>query len=254
VNVDVAHHVRTAVRREQPIDQRLQPVGLVHDDLGVFGQLGCRQLHRQQLSGTADAAQRVLDLVRQVADQLAVGLDLVQRALFAILARLLLDLDHLHQHQLRTRRGAPVATRVHLCDDHVHREVFRRRRRAAAAAQRGLQAAGGHLVARHRKQGLLQRRGIAEALEQAGAHQRTPRHAHDRFEACVDEQHRPVGAGQRHQRGQQIECLVARIGAHGHATSTGAGHSDLDRLRPPNRRTSRLGARITAPAACRSRA
>ena len=39
VDVDVAHHVRLAVRRQQPVDQRLQAVGLANDDLGVFGQL-----------------------------------------------------------------------------------------------------------------------------------------------------------------------------------------------------------------------
>ena len=88
-------HVRLAVRREQPVDQRLQPVGLVDDDLGVFGQRARFDLHLEQLRGAADAAERVLDLVGEVADQLLVGLRLVERALLAVLPGLLLDLDQL---------------------------------------------------------------------------------------------------------------------------------------------------------------
>ena len=39
VDVDVAHDVRPAVRRQQAVHQRLQPIGLVDDDLGVFLQV-----------------------------------------------------------------------------------------------------------------------------------------------------------------------------------------------------------------------
>jgi hypothetical protein len=60
-------------------------------------------LHRQQLRRAADAAQRVLDLVRQVADQLLVGLRLVDQALFAVLARLLGPLTA--SSTCRTRSG-----------------------------------------------------------------------------------------------------------------------------------------------------
>ena len=93
-----------AVRREQAVDQRLQAVGLVDDDLGVLGQRARLDLHLQQLRRAADAAERVLDLVREVADQLLVGLGLVERALLAVLPRLLLDLDHLDQHDVRASR------------------------------------------------------------------------------------------------------------------------------------------------------
>ena len=69
-----------AVRRQQAVDQRLQAVGLLDDDLGVFAQRPrARQLQLQQLRRAADAAERVLDLVRQVADQLLVGLRLVEQ-------------------------------------------------------------------------------------------------------------------------------------------------------------------------------
>ena len=60
----------------------------------------------EQLRRAADAAQRVLDLVGQVADQLLVGLRQAERALFAVLARLLLDLDQLDEHAVgRGRSG-----------------------------------------------------------------------------------------------------------------------------------------------------
>ena len=52
-------------------------------------------LHLQQLRRAANAAQRVLDLVREVADQFLVGLRLVEQALFAVLPHLLLQRRHL---------------------------------------------------------------------------------------------------------------------------------------------------------------
>ena len=67
--------LRQAVRRQQAIDQRLQAVGLLDDHLRVFAQLPVRvELEFEQLRRAADAAQRILDLVREVADQFAVGL------------------------------------------------------------------------------------------------------------------------------------------------------------------------------------
>jgi hypothetical protein len=47
-------------------------------------------LHLQQLRCATDAAQRILDLVRQIADQLLVGLRLVDQPLLTVLAGLLL--------------------------------------------------------------------------------------------------------------------------------------------------------------------
>ena len=61
------------------------------DDLDVFVQLGTAvHLEFEHQRAAPDAAQRVLDLVGQVADQLLVGLDLVDVALVAVLPRLLL--------------------------------------------------------------------------------------------------------------------------------------------------------------------
>ena len=62
-------------------------------------------LHLEQLRRAADAAERVLDLVREVADQLLVGLRLAERALLAVLARLLLDLDQLDDARASSRRS-----------------------------------------------------------------------------------------------------------------------------------------------------
>ena len=100
MDVDVADDVRTAVRRQQAVDQGLQAVGFLDDDLRVFAQrvqVGVRQLQFEQLRRAADAAQRVLDLVRQVADQFLVGLALVEDALLAVelqLLHVLAQLDH----------------------------------------------------------------------------------------------------------------------------------------------------------------
>ena len=66
--------LRQAVRREQPVHQRLQAVGFLDDHLRVLVQLRPLELALEQLRRAADAAERILDLVREVADQLAVRL------------------------------------------------------------------------------------------------------------------------------------------------------------------------------------
>jgi hypothetical protein len=91
---------------------------------------GDSQVHRQQLRRAADAAQRVLDLVRQVADQLLGGLRLAQRALLAVLAGLLLDLDQLDEDL--------VAASICVDDDvHRQRSLVATRRRGAAGLRSG---------------------------------------------------------------------------------------------------------------------
>ena len=71
------------------------------DDLRVFaqrrrvGQFG--QLVFEQLRRPADTPERVLDLMRQVADQFAVGLLLLQQALLAAGFQLLVDRPHLDE-------------------------------------------------------------------------------------------------------------------------------------------------------------
>ena len=71
------------LRREQFFHQRTQAICFLNDDLGVFAQSRFFQFVLQQLRSTAYAAQRVLDLVRQVAQQHAIGLCLVQHLFFA---------------------------------------------------------------------------------------------------------------------------------------------------------------------------
>jgi hypothetical protein len=57
------------------------------------------ELALEQLRRTADAAQRILDLVREVADQFAVGLLLLQQLLLARDAQLLVDRPELEQQR-----------------------------------------------------------------------------------------------------------------------------------------------------------
>jgi PAS domain-containing protein len=69
-----------------------QAIGLLDDHLRVFAQrtqVHVRQFEFQHLCRAADAPERVLDLVREVADQFLVGLALVEEALFAIELELL---------------------------------------------------------------------------------------------------------------------------------------------------------------------
>ena len=100
MDIHIAHLVRVTVRRQQPVHQALQAVGLVDDDLGVFGQrrVGQLQFHCKQLRSAAQAAQRVLDFMGQVADQVLVRLGLLAQAFFALLAYLLRQRPQLDQY------------------------------------------------------------------------------------------------------------------------------------------------------------
>ena len=54
--VDVERReLRQALWREQTIHQGVQPIGLLHDHLGVLGQLGALELAFEELGGAAQA-------------------------------------------------------------------------------------------------------------------------------------------------------------------------------------------------------
>src|SRR4051794_41220575 len=74
------------MRRQHAIHQPLQPVGFLDDHLGVFAQLRLLELALEELCRPSQAAERILDLVREVADQLAVRLLLEHQALLARMA------------------------------------------------------------------------------------------------------------------------------------------------------------------------
>ncbi len=88
------HH---AMRGEQALHQVLQAVGFLDDHLRVLFQRRAGEFAFQQLRRTADAAQRVLDLVGEVAHQFAVGLLLLGQLFFARGLQLLVDGTHLEQ-------------------------------------------------------------------------------------------------------------------------------------------------------------
>ena len=68
------------MRRQEPIDQRLQPVRLADDHLRVFDQRRAIQLALEKLRGAADAAERILDLVGETPNELAVRLLLFEQS------------------------------------------------------------------------------------------------------------------------------------------------------------------------------
>ena len=87
------------MRRQQPVDERLQPVGLADHHLRVFDQLRPVELALEELRRAANAAERILDLVREVADQLAVRLLLLVQPLLARDLQLLVDVPELEQQR-----------------------------------------------------------------------------------------------------------------------------------------------------------
>ena len=191
--------MRVAVRREQPVDQALQPVGLVHDHLGVLAHLGRFQVHLQQLRRAADAAQRVLDLVRQVADQLLVRLGLLDQPLLAVLAHLLLQRRHLQQHMARAFGNR---------HDHLHGNRLLR-----LAAQAGLETQGRVVLHARPIHGLVQQRGVGKMLGKIAAFEQAPRQPQRIFQRRVGKQHRAVELQHRCQRAQRIKHMVGALGA-----------------------------------------
>ncbi len=96
------------LRREQFFHQRAQSVGLLNDDLRVFAQARFFQLVFQQLRRAAYAAQRILDFMRQIAQQQAIGLGLVKHLLLACQLQGAVDGVKFQQQRIRAglyRRG-----------------------------------------------------------------------------------------------------------------------------------------------------
>ena len=79
--------LRRAAWPEQRVDQPGQPVGLADDDVGVLSQLVADQLPVEQLRGAAQAAERILDLVGELANHLPSGTVLDEQRILAIDAR-----------------------------------------------------------------------------------------------------------------------------------------------------------------------
>ncbi len=82
----------------QPIHQRLQSVGLIDNDLGIFLERRILQLHFQQLGRTAQATQRILDFMRQVAEGIFINFNLVKQPFVAFSQRVLFKFTNFYQH------------------------------------------------------------------------------------------------------------------------------------------------------------
>ncbi|OPZ04581.1 MAG: hypothetical protein BWZ09_01707 [Alphaproteobacteria bacterium ADurb.BinA305] len=213
-----AHH---AMRTQQAVHQVLQAVGLGDDDVGEFAQLRVVELVLQQLGRAADAAERVLDLVREVADELAVGLLLVQQLLLA------------RDAQLRVDR-AEFEQQAHACGvDRRHRAV--EPQRLGVAALHADVLAG---VAPVGAQRVVERRGQAgRAAEQAFerlAEQLAPADREQVLRARVEVADHQPGVDEHDRRRQQVESGERAAGAaggvggvrwHGRVLLFGRGHA-----------------------------
>ncbi len=88
---------------EHGVDQRAEPVGLADDDARCIRlQVGVRQLALQQLRRAAQAAQRILDLVRELAHHQAAAVQLRQQV---VLARDALPLRGVGELEQQVRAG-----------------------------------------------------------------------------------------------------------------------------------------------------
>ncbi|MNN15572.1 hypothetical protein D3C81_1286800 [compost metagenome] len=145
--VDVGRHqLRQLVGAEHAVHQVTQAVGLLDDHVGVVLEARLRQLAGQQLGGTADAAQRVLDLVGQAAHQQAGGLLLGQlRFLLAdaqqAVARVQLEQQQ-EAAQAGNRRGGVVDRDVLAAGRHQLRFALGERVAAGHRLAQGGEAVG----------------------------------------------------------------------------------------------------------------
>ncbi|MCY1295402.1 hypothetical protein D9M70_447430 [compost metagenome] len=210
VDVQARHDMRMAVRLQQPVHQCLQAIRLLDDDLRVFAQRALRQLELQQLRGAADAAERVLDLVRQVADQFLVGRGQVEDALLAVAAHLLLVGEDLHHHG--------VAGRFQCSDHYVRMDGFLQRR-----VQHQVLAAHIELARDHGVEHAVQLVRVAEQVRQRQLHHAPARHAEGRLGGGVGVDHAQAGLPhQQHRVGDHVKTGMEGHHAHGQHLGTAA--------------------------------
>ena len=95
---------RRAVRAEQRVDERGEAVGLADDDRRVLVQRAVRELALEQLRRAAQAAERILDLVRELANHRAAAAELRQQRVLARDALVLRRVRDLDQHASRSAR------------------------------------------------------------------------------------------------------------------------------------------------------
>ena len=79
------------------VEQVGEPVGLADDDARVFAQRRIEQLALEQLRGAAQAAQRIFDLVRELANHQPAAAELREQRVLARQAPVLRDVLDLEQ-------------------------------------------------------------------------------------------------------------------------------------------------------------
>jgi len=92
---------RRLARTEQGIDQRSKAIGLADDHGRVLVQRRVLQLALEELGGAAQAAERILDLVRELPDHRAASAELGEQRVFAEYSLMLRDVGEFHDHAAR---------------------------------------------------------------------------------------------------------------------------------------------------------
>ena len=155
----------------------------------------------------------------QVANQLLVGLGLIQQAFLPILLGLRLERQHFNDE---------FAGPVGLGQDHVDRH----RLALVLAQQPGVVTQRRELVAGGSLQRVLQQLRLREALRKTGALDGAARAAEGVFQRRIGEQHRAIAGNHGHQRGQQVQRLEADGGDGGSSPHFDAVTRASSRLMP----------------------
>jgi len=173
----------------------VEPIGFIHDHPYHLG-VGARAGRFEKLRRATDAAQWVLDLVRQIANQLLVGLGLLGQALLAVLLDLLLK-----RQQLDNRLACCIGLRHH----HMHRHRF-----AVQRPEPGVVTQRRKLVAASALQRVLQYVRLGKAVRQLGTFDGAAGGTQRVFEGSVGEHDHSIRTYHSHQCGQQVKRLEAR--------------------------------------------
>ena len=210
-------------RTEQRIDETREAIGLGDDDRCVLVQRAVLELAFEQLRRAAEPAQRIADLVRELAHHRPAATELSQQCILAQDALVLGHVRDLDQHASRPARL------IEGTDRHVDNALGRARMAGDVQLAARVWRRGGACPLDERFELLVV---AQEILERASA-ERVPADAEQVLGGLVEVQHGTLAVQPQHAGGESVEDLAelgrrrprvaAQFGGHRHSPSPRRG-------------------------------